>query len=104
MKNTFWGGCFDTGAQKCVIGQSQAKLFCRESGTPYKLSACTQIYSFGSGTKKSLGLVKVRIPSGYGKCMYREVDVVRGNIPFLIGLDFLDDFGMFALLGSVLHL
>ncbi len=30
----------------------------------------------------------------YDMFMYREVDVVRANIPLLIGHDFLDDFRM----------
>ncbi len=81
--------------KKCGSGRIHAALFYRESGTPHKLSLSPQVYRFSSGTKKSLGLLKVRIPTGDSKFMYREVDVVRANIPFLIGFDFLDYFGMF---------
>ena len=47
-------------------------------------------YQFGEDKQNSLGSIPIRIPIQDNKVIQTEVDVVAANVPFLIGLDFLD--------------
>jgi hypothetical protein len=41
------GACVDTGAQKTVIGLSQAMAYCRFVGTKFNLQQSNNVYRFG---------------------------------------------------------
>ena len=47
-------------------------------------------FRFGDGTHKSLGIIPVRIPTPISGYLHIDVDVVRPDVPLLIGLDVLD--------------
>ena len=47
-------------------------------------------FRFGDGTHKSLGTIPVRIPTPNSGYLHVDVDVVRPDVPLLIGLDILD--------------
>lgn len=91
----FLGACCDTGASKCVIGRHQARLYCNATDIPYNPSHSTTKFRFGNGVQKSLGTIPVRIPAPIGSVLLRHVDVVAADVPLLIGLDFLDDGGIY---------
>jgi transposase InsO family protein len=93
---TTWNGaCLDTGAQKTVIGFSQAKAYCRFVGTKFKLKENKNIYRFGVDRQESMGSFSIRLPTPVS-IIFLEVDVVRANVPLLIGLDVLDAYGLTA--------
>jgi hypothetical protein len=90
----FLGACLDTGAQRSVIGLSQAKAYCRFSGTKFRPMPNNNSYRFGSDRQRSLGSMGIRMAVPGGSFLSVKVDVVAADIPFLIGLDALDDFGL----------
>lgn len=53
-----------------------------------KRSNCA--FRFGDGTHNSLGLITIRIPTPDRGYIHLDVDVVRPDVPLLIGLDILD--------------
>ena len=59
-------------------------------GTKFKLQKTNNSYRFGSGKQKALGSIQVKIPIEGYRFIYEEVDVVQPDVPFFIGLDFLD--------------
>lgn len=88
----FHGVCLDTEAQKTVIGESQAGAYCRFVGVKIKPRPSRSFFRFGSGLGKSLGTIQLRIPTPDISFMLLTVDVVRADVPFLVGLDVLDTF------------
>jgi hypothetical protein len=87
QNNTTWNGaCPNTGARKTVIGFSQAKAYCRFVGTKFKLKGNKNIYRFGVDRQESMGSVSIRLPTPVS-IIFLEVDVVRANVPLLIGLE-----------------
>ena len=53
-------------------------------------------YKFGQDTQNALGSIIMRIPIGRKELVTEKVDIVRANVPFLIGLDFLDTYKMYV--------
>ena len=95
LKEKWEGACLDTGAQKTVIGLSQAKSYCRFVGTKFKPRPNKNRYRFGSDRQQSLGSVTICIPFGsYIIC--EDVDVVKANVPFLFGLDLMDKYHLYV--------
>lgn len=86
----FQGGCIDTGAQRTVIGKKQALAICQSQGTKLKLIKSNTIFKFGNGRHNSLGILKIRIPTRDGAFIDIDADVVRPDVPVLIGIDILD--------------
>ena len=86
-----WQGVYiDTGAQRTVIGLLQAKVYCRFVGCKFKLKASSNQYRFGVDVQKSIGSISIRLPFLKDAFVPIEVNVVRANEPFLLGLDLLD--------------
>jgi hypothetical protein len=88
--SSFNGICIDTGAQRSVVGLKQAKAYCDLSGISFRTEPSMTAFRFGDGTFKSLGLIPVRIPTPDGKFINIEMDVVKADVPMLIGLEVLD--------------
>lgn len=61
---SFFGAGIDTGAQKSVIGTSQAKAYCDFMKSPYKIPHYEQQMSFKFGNRRlsGLGELDIRIP------------------------------------------
>ena len=90
------GEIFDTGAQYTVIGISKAQAYCLHMGVKFKTSKNKKKYKFCNDRQKSLGAMNIRIPIPGYKVINLKVDVVSANVPFIIGLDFLDKYRMFV--------
>lgn len=86
---TFLGACCDIGAQRTVIGERQAKAYCRETSKK-SLSPSDYSFMFGDGLHLSLGSIEVRIPTPDGTFIAIEIDVVSADVPLLLGIDVLD--------------
>lgn len=56
-----------------------------------KLRPSNSTFRFGDGTHPSLGRIPIRIPTPNAGYLNIDVDVVRPDVPLLIGLDLLDD-------------
>ena len=96
VKKKRWeGACIDTGAQTTVIGKRQAKEYCKYMGFKFKPKRSEQTYKFGDDLQKSVGTINIRIPIKHHRVIKLDVDVVDVNVPFLLGLDFLDKYKMY---------
>jgi hypothetical protein len=94
--NSTWNGaCVDTGAQKTVIGLPQAMSYCRFIGKTFKLQRSNKVYRFGVDKQDSLGSIAIYKPTP-AYVITLNVDVVRANVPLLIGLDVVDANGLTA--------
>jgi hypothetical protein len=89
----FAGAAIDTGAQRTVIGRQQALAYSRRCGSALQLTPSPSIFVFADQGCKSLGTIKISIPTPQGG-LYLDVDVVEPDIPLLIGLDTLDKHGL----------
>ncbi|CDF33317.1 unnamed protein product [Chondrus crispus] len=92
----FLGACIDTGAQRSVIGKPQAEAYYIFMGIPFCLeqSGHPRVYKFGAHRYKGLGSVFIRIPVDSNQFIFTEVQVVDLDVPLLLGLEFLDQYGM----------
>ena len=90
MRRHFHGACVDTGAQQLVIGQRQAKAYCRRDNFKFKLHPSATRFRFGDGRYPSLGSMEIRIPIPNGSFVSIQLDVVSADVPMLLGLDVLD--------------
>jgi Zinc knuckle len=79
----------DTGAQETVIGLPQAMAYCLFGGKKFKLQRSNNLYRFGVDEQDSLGSIAIHV-STPAAVITLNIDVVRANVPFLIGLDVLD--------------
>ncbi len=89
-RSHFHGACVDNGAQKSVIGERQAKAYCKIPEFKFKLEPSSTFFRFGDGSYPSLGSMEIRIPIPNGSFLKIQSDVVSACIPFLLGLDVLD--------------
>ena len=62
MRRQFHGACVDTGAQKSVIDNRQAKAYCRRHKLKFKLDPSITCFRFGDRSYPSLGSMMIRIP------------------------------------------
>lgn len=92
----FRGACIGTGAQMNVTGNKQANVYCRNHGIPFKLRKLYSRLRFGDESYSSLGTMPIRIPANEGTFIYLDVDVLKADVPLLIGLDILDKEGLVA--------
>jgi len=63
-------------------------------GTKFKPEKNNNSYRFGVDRQDSLGSLTIQVPTPKGSFMALKVDVVPADVPFLIGLDVLDHFGL----------
>jgi hypothetical protein len=73
---------------------SQARAYCRHFAIPFKLNPSHSIFRFGQDPQASMGTLEIRIPTLNGGFLPVNVDVISINVPFSIGLDFLDREGL----------
>ena len=90
-RKEFEEACIDTGAEQCVIGKTQAMLYCKKHEVPFKLRQSDTRFRFGDGSYDSLGKIIIKIPTPNGSTLVRKMDVVQADIPLLIGLDLLHE-------------
>jgi len=96
LKTARWhGACLDTGAQSTVIGLRQAHAYCKFMGTKFKPTPSARRFKFGRDEQTSLGRIAIRIPIHGWNILIEHVDIVRADVPFLIGLDLLDKYKMY---------
>jgi hypothetical protein len=99
------GACIDTGAQRTVIRLAQARAYSKFLGIPFALSINKRVFVFGVDKRNTLGILHMRLPTPNGSFIMLEVDVVPTNVPMLLGLDVLDNFGLCAdTVHNALHL
>jgi len=85
----FMGGVLDTGAQRTVIGLNQAQAYCRDQRIPLSLSKSWARFKFASHVTNALGSMVILLPTPKDTIRL-HVDVVKDNIPLLIGMDSMD--------------
>ena len=87
----FGDNVLDSVAQRFVTGKSSAIKYCNELAIGIHLAESQSIFVFGDDNQRSLGLLKIIIPTPKGM---RAVltDLVPADILFLRGLDLLDRF------------
>lgn len=92
LSNQFNGACIDTGATSSVIGLQQAKAYCATIKMPFKPAQSSTLIQFGAGQQRSMGFIVIRVPHPYKKSFYFElqIEAVDGNLPLLLGLNFMD--------------
>jgi hypothetical protein len=89
----FIGAVLDTGAQRSVIGLTQAQAYCREHDAQIRTPGLAKFWSsfkFGSHIHRSVGMVIISIPTP-NNLLIHNVDVIDLGIPLLLGLNFLDE-------------
>ena len=64
-------------------------------GFKFKPKRSEQTFKFGDDLQKSVGTINIRIPIKLHHVIKLYVDVVDVNVPFLLGLDFLDKYKMY---------
>jgi hypothetical protein len=84
----FDGGCIDCGAERSVIGLSQARAYNQAAITIRQRKVH---FRFANDVKQSIGQLPISIPTPEGSIEIL-VDVVDAPVPFLIGLDILDEY------------
>ena len=92
----FEGLCLDIGAQQSVCGYEQAMAYCKKNNRQLKLQESPRRFQFGDGIHKSMGTFIVRLPTPDGSYIRFEMDVIKINIPMLLGLDLLDQHSLVA--------
>ena len=93
----FLGACIDTGVSMLLVGREKAEAYRTMMNIPLvieKRQNCT--FRFGSQKKSSLEVSKFRIPYANSKMIELQLDVIEVIIPFLFGMDRLDEYKMYA--------
>lgn len=86
--NNFWGVCLDFGAQRTVIGEPQAKNYCKLTGIRYgdeRKNKGTK-FRFGNVNQKGLSEMDVRILLGGDHFISITAHVLPFDVPLLLGL------------------
>jgi hypothetical protein len=87
-------GClFGHRSQKTVIGLPQARAYCKWAGCKFRTTPSRNQPRFGVDCQQSLGILSIRLPT-HDSFLVINVDVVPVDVPFLVGLDVLDAFGL----------
>lgn len=93
----FLGACMDTGATKTVIGLPQAKAYARLLGVNYAPEpTARKRFLFGGVAHPSLGTIRVNVPIAAEFYASLDVDIVDLDVPFLFGLDTLDELALYV--------
>jgi len=95
--DVFHGACLDTGAQRTVIGNSQAKAYLASICRDAKLATSKDLgrYRLGGGSYVTIGIVHIRVPIAEDFFLPLTVNSMDLNLPFLMGLDILDVYRMY---------
>ena len=64
-------------------------------GVKFKPFKSIHKFKFGDNQHNSLGYITMRIPIHGHKMIVEQFDVVKANVPFFIGLDFLDRYNLY---------
>jgi hypothetical protein len=72
-----------------VIGRLQAQAYMRSIGRKLRASPSKGRFKFGDSIVESLGSIAIRIPF-CGSFIVVEAEIVPLDVPFLVGLDVLD--------------
>lgn len=72
---------------------NQAMDFCRALAIPFAIKPSSVLFSFGSGSKASIGILALRITLLRVFLLF-HAHVVRADIPFLLGLDVMSKCGL----------
>ncbi|OSX76497.1 hypothetical protein BU14_0188s0015 [Porphyra umbilicalis] len=76
--------------------QAQAYIkFTGGTGTIKKVGTKT-VYQFGGGKHDTVGCLDIRVPITAEFIIIMAVDVIKLNVPFLLGLDTLDRYKMYV--------
>jgi hypothetical protein len=89
----FIGAVLDTGAQKSVIGLTQAQAYCREHDAQIRTPGLAKFrlsFKFGSHIHRSVGMVSISIATPE-ILLIHNVNVIDLGIPLLLGLELLDE-------------
>lgn len=86
----------DNVVQRTVIALNQAKAYCRYMGIKFKASHSNNKYKFGNDRQVEIGSISIRNPFPNNTGLIEKVDVVNKDAPFLLGLDFLDNYHMYV--------
>jgi hypothetical protein len=70
------------------------RAYCRWAGVKYKPRPSRNVLNFGQDVQKSQGIIGVRVPTPDNSFMLINVDVLKADVPFLIGLATVDAFEM----------
>lgn len=85
----FVGACIDSGAEKSFIGYEQAREYCSSMNLKLSLSPSPLRFKFCNSTHKSEGMMKVRVSVCDVAHIQVSTDIVRADVPLLIGLEML---------------
>ena len=77
----------DSRATRSCIGVKQAKALAKIQVADQEVLKSNVSFKFGDIIHKSLGKMRVSIPTPNGSCMAFTCDIVRADIPLLLGLD-----------------
>lgn len=93
----FRGACIDTEATKTVIGRPQALEYARMIDTEYSPApASSRRFLFGGAIHPSLGTIAINFLMDSEMYTTVDVDIVAIDVPFLFGLQQLDDLGLYV--------
>lgn len=84
----------DTGAQSAVVGLRQAEVYCRFMGTKFKPSKSKYKFRLGNNIQAFIGILNIRFPILHVMVISEDVNVIKANVLFLIGLDLLNKYKM----------
>lgn len=76
---------------RTVIGEHQARAYCRETKRKYTLTSSGTRYKFFIGTQTSLGTLIIRIPISES-FLNISIYVVTEDLPLPIGHDIIDQY------------
>lgn len=90
----FVGYCLDTGAARSLVGADRYVALCKELGHQLKRRPSGTTVKFGSSSFQSRVSFATRINVAQDQFIQLNVDIVNGNIPFLIGLEVMKKYGL----------
>lgn len=85
----FRGALLDTGAQRTVIDENQARQYCSSNHIPFELLHSHSKFKFASLVRRALVRMKILIPTPGGTirlCVY----VVTEDVTLLVGLEVME--------------
>ena len=86
----------ETGATSTVIGRDQAEAYCHHMHVRFTLLPSILTVRFGNGSQRSQGRIILHLPHPSRSAFFElQADVVPGALPLLMGLDFMDHYGIY---------
>lgn len=93
-KINFSGYCLDTGTTRSLIGFPQFNAHCQQYNLFIRPRPSTHSFRFGTGFHQSQATLNAPIPLPNQSYIYLKPSIVRIDVPYLIGLDFLLEHAM----------